>query len=67
MMGLGFYSMARSPALNQFMIITDGPEARIKSRGDLLNAQETNREQREEDGESGAGSGVVGRAALKSA
>lgn len=49
------YSLFRSPALTQFMIITDGPETRMNPGCDLLNAQEANREQREEKGESNAG------------
>ena len=49
------HSLFRSPALNQFVLITDEPETRMNPRDDLLNAQEANREQREEKGESNAG------------
>jgi hypothetical protein len=67
---VGFCVMAshflfRSPALDQFMIITDRPEPRMNPGGDLLNAQEANREQREENGESGTGNWVIGRVTLK--
>ena len=55
----------RSPALDQFAIITDEPETRMNPGGDLLNAQEANREQRAETGESGTGNRVRGRVALK--
>ena len=55
----------RSPALDQFAIITDEPETRMNPGGDLLNAQEANREQRAENGESDAGNRVGSRVALK--
>ena len=55
----------QSPALDQFTIITDEPETRMNPEGDLLNAQEANREQRAENGESGTWNRVRGRVTLK--
>ncbi|QSH81951.1 hypothetical protein [Ferrovum myxofaciens] len=47
------------------MITTDEPETRMNPGGYLLNAQEANREQREENGESEAGNTDGGVVTLK--
>jgi len=49
----------------QITTTTHWLETRMNPGGDLLNAQETNREQREENRQSGTGNWVRGRVTLK--